>query len=82
MNSHEALGVVTAWILEKHPDRSEIPLDADLLTERIVDSLAFVDLIELLSELTQQDIDVSTMDVETFQTLTAIRTNFLSVLDA
>jgi acyl carrier protein len=82
MSSDAALGVVKAWVLEQHPGLEDIPVDVDLLTERLVDSLAFIDLVELLSELTGQDIDVSTLEAESIQTLAAIQRNFLAVLDS
>lgn len=82
MSSQAALGVIKAWVLEKHPELDDISADVDLLTERLVDSLDFIDLVELLSELTGQDLDVSTLEAESFQTLAAIQRNFLTVLDA
>lgn len=82
MRSEQAVQTLRQWMLSLHPELSEIPPDLDLITHRVVDSLAFVELVERLMELTGTELDMQTMPVDSFRTLEAIRRNYLAALDA
>lgn len=82
MNSGQAMLEVKDWLLTLRPDLEDISPDLDLVTNRIVDSLAFVELVERLMELSGRELDVEAMPLESFQTLAAIRQHYLSCLDA
>lgn len=82
MRSEQAVQTLRQWMLSLHPELSDITPDLDLITHRVVDSLAFVELVERLMELTGTELDMQTMPVDSFRTLEAIRRNYLAALDA
>ena len=70
------LDAVTDWILAKHPERSTIEPEEDLIVNRLIDSLSFVEFVFLISEESGTDIDPESIDLEQFRTLRAIETAF------
>ncbi|OLZ62600.1 hypothetical protein AV521_41505 [Streptomyces sp. IMTB 2501] len=71
---------VKEWILRRHPDRSDIPADLDLIENRLIDSLAFAEFLFLLEELSGRSIDRDNLQVDDFRTLTSIEEKFLGVV--
>ncbi|MBV1849548.1 acyl carrier protein [Catellatospora tritici] len=68
---------VLAWILEKNPDLPEPPTeDEDLIGGRLIDSLAFLEFIYLLEQLTGSPISLQEVTVEDFRTLARIEKRF------
>lgn len=68
---------VKEWIKEKQPEVTELELDIDLIENRIIDSLDFLELIFLLEDLTGVETDMNALSIDSFRTLNAIRENFL-----
>ncbi|MEV5380602.1 acyl carrier protein [Streptomyces nondiastaticus] len=68
---------IRAWLAEKNPGVGEIPPDADLIENRLIDSLGFMEFIMLLESVTGRDLAVETMELSQFRTLAAIEKNFL-----
>lgn len=64
------------WILDRHPEVSDIEQDFDLLESRLIDSLAFVEFMVLVSRLSGEDIDMESIDVEDFRTLGRIEARY------
>lgn len=66
------------WILKRHPEREEIPTDLDLIDNRLIDSLSFVEFLFLLEELSARSIDMDTFDVEDIRRLEVIEMRFFA----
>lgn len=72
------LEVLTRWILDRNPGREHLGPDEDLIENRLVDSLSFVEFIFLVEEAAGVEIDVNTLDLADVRTLDAIQKRFLS----
>ncbi|MCR3752109.1 acyl carrier protein [Lentzea californiensis] len=69
--------VVIDFLLAKRPDFEEIPRDLDLIENRVLDSLGFVNFLYLLEELTGREIPMVDVAPEDFRTIDAIEARFL-----
>jgi acyl carrier protein len=73
-----AVDRVVSWIMERNPTLTEPPSAGDdLIERRLIDSLAFVDFLYFLEEITGAEIDMATVDVDDFRSVDAIRRRFL-----
>jgi acyl carrier protein len=77
MSGHAPIAAVVDYLLAKKPDIEEIPPDLDLIENRILDSLGFVNFLYLLEELTGQEIAMEDVAPDDFRTLDAIEARFL-----
>ncbi len=66
------------WILKRHPERDDIPADYDLIENRLIDSLTFVEFVFLLEQVSGRSIDTETLNVDDFRKLEVIDERFLS----
>ncbi|MCQ4041489.1 acyl carrier protein [Streptantibioticus rubrisoli] len=64
------------WILDRHPEVPDIEPDFDLLENRLIDSLAFVEFMLLVSRLSGEDIDMEDIDIDDFRTLHRIEERY------
>lgn len=71
-----ALADVKKWILSKHPERTDIPSDLDLIDTRLVDSLSFIEFIFVIEQASNRDIDTESLDLSQLRTLEAIERSF------
>ncbi|MDH6134300.1 acyl carrier protein [Kitasatospora sp. MAA4] len=69
---------VRAWILGRHPERTAIAADEDLIESRLVDSLSFVELVYAIESASGVEIDFDTIDIQDFQTLSSIEKAFFA----
>ena len=69
---------VLGFLLERHPELDDIPADLDLIENRILDSLRFVEFLYLLEEETGQEIKLEDVSPEDFRTLASIEARFLT----
>jgi acyl carrier protein len=69
---------VKNWILAKHPERADVAPDEDLIENRLVDSLSFVEFVFLIGECAGQEIDMDAVDLNDLRTLAAIEKRFLA----
>lgn len=67
---------VRNWILGRHPERADIDAEENLIESRLVDSLTFVELVYVIENATGAEIDFDDIDVQDFQTLSAIEKAF------
>jgi acyl carrier protein len=67
---------VREFIHDRNPGLAQLENDLDLIDSRAINSLAFVEFIFLLEELTGDPIDPEDLDVDDFRTLNAIETRF------
>ncbi|MGW4890529.1 acyl carrier protein [Streptomyces murinus] len=72
----DGLQQVKDWILKRHPERADIPGDLDLIENRIIDSLSFVEFVFLLEQHSGRAIEMETLDVDSIRTLDAIEAAF------
>jgi acyl carrier protein len=68
--------LVVEFLRSKHPDLERIDPQLDLIENRILDSLHFVEFMYLLEEMTGQEISLEEVSAEDFRTLAAIRAKF------
>ncbi|MFJ9033450.1 4'-phosphopantetheinyl transferase superfamily protein [Streptomyces sp. NPDC102274] len=73
---NEGLQQVKDWILKRHPDREDIAPTLDLIENRLIDSLSFVEFVFLLEEQSGRSIEMETLKVDAVRTLAAIESNF------
>ena len=69
---------VRGWLLGRRPDLEEIDLDLDLIENRVIDSLGFLDFVFFLEELTGRELQSDLQSVSSFRTLRAIQGNILT----
>jgi acyl carrier protein len=72
----EPIQAVRNFILERNPKLSDLGNDLDLIDSRAINSLAFVEFIFLLEELTGEQIDPEELNLDDFRTLDAIEARF------
>lgn len=70
--------VIRGWILAKNEGRTELALDDDLIENRLVDSLSFVEFVFLIEETGGVAIDMDSVDINDLRTLASIEKCFLS----
>ncbi|AJF68718.1 MULTISPECIES: acetylxylan esterase [Streptomyces] len=70
---------ITAWLREKNPGLDgPIDTDEDLIEARLIDSMDFLEFIDLLEELSGSSIDLQEVTIDDFRTLGRVRERFLS----
>jgi acyl carrier protein len=72
------IDIIKDWILAKNEGRAEIAPDDDLIDNRLVDSLSFVEFVFLIGETSGVEIDMDSLNIEDLRTLSAIERCFLS----
>ncbi|MEU8702592.1 acyl carrier protein [Streptomyces sp. NPDC091387] len=68
---------VVDWLRERNPTVEEIPEDLDLIENRLIDSLGFMEFILLLEDLIGRELQLDQIDVDQFRTLRSLREHFL-----
>jgi acyl carrier protein len=75
---NERIGDVKKWLLRERPDIKEIGLDTDLIDNRILDSVTFINFVYFMEELTGKRISLASGSAaNSLRTLRMIRTNIL-----
>ncbi|MGW4161891.1 acyl carrier protein [Streptomyces sp. NPDC004788] len=70
---------VAAWLHEKNPGLDgPIDADEDLIEARLIDSMDFLEFIDLLEELSGSSIDLEEVTIDDFRTLGRVQERFLS----
>ncbi|MEU3096226.1 acyl carrier protein [Streptomyces sp. NPDC006967] len=67
---------VREFILGRNPQLGQVPDDLDLIDSRAINSLAFVEFIFLLEEITGEAIDPEDVNLDDFRTVKAIEARF------
>ncbi|HEV2370666.1 MAG TPA: acyl carrier protein [Streptosporangiaceae bacterium] len=70
---------VIDYLLTKRPDLTEIDLDLDLIENRVLDSLGFVNFLYMLEEQTGAEISLEDVTPEDFRTVRNITRRFFGV---
>ncbi|GHH24655.1 phosphopantetheine-binding protein [Streptomyces rubradiris] len=74
----EPIQAVREFILERNPKLEELPDDLDLIDSRAINSLAFIEFIFLLEELTGETVDPEDLNLDDFRTLKSLETRFFA----
>ncbi|MFG3382330.1 acyl carrier protein [Streptomyces sp. NPDC047999] len=70
---------VAAWLHEKNPGLDgPIDADEDLVEARLIDSMDFLEFVDLLEEISGTSIDLQQATIDDFRTLARVRERFLS----
>ncbi|MFD4372875.1 acyl carrier protein [Streptomyces sp. NPDC058486] len=70
---------VAAWIQEKNPGLDgPIDADEDLIEARLIDSMDFLEFIDLLEDISGTSIDLQEVTIDDFRTLARVRDRFLA----
>jgi acyl carrier protein len=72
----DSMRAVREFILSRNPKLRQLDNELDLIDSRAINSLAFVEFIFLLEELTGKSIDPEELDLDDFRTLNAIEARF------
>lgn len=72
-----ALEPVVDWLRANNADVDTIPPDLDLIDNRLIDSLGFMEFVLLLEDLMGREVVLEELSVDQFRTLDAIFENFL-----
>ena len=73
--------LVLDFLLARRPDLGSIDPDYDLIDNRVLDSLGFVNFLYVLEEQTGREITLDTVSPEDFRTLRRIRERFFDAVD-
>lgn len=66
------------FILSRNPELEDLTNSLDLIDSRAINSLAFVEFLFLLEELTGESIDPEDVDLDDFRTLDALEARFFT----
>jgi acyl carrier protein len=68
----ESIQAVKEWLLAKHPELDDLEPNLDLIENRVIDSLGFMDFVFFLESLVERELDVEAGSVDAFRTLRSI----------
>ncbi|MFF7081300.1 4'-phosphopantetheinyl transferase superfamily protein [Streptomyces lavendulae] len=74
----DGLQLVKNWLLARHEELDDIAPDLDLIENRLIDSLSFVEFVFLLEQHSGRSIQMETLEVDEIRTLAAIETHFFA----
>lgn len=77
-NAEAQIESLKAWLLKKKPALGDIDMDFDLIENRVIDSLGFLDFVFYLEQLTGRDLETAARAVTAFRTLRNIRDMILT----
>ncbi|MFF2780465.1 acyl carrier protein [Streptomyces sp. NPDC058052] len=70
---------VAAWLQEKNPGLDgPVDADEDLIEARLIDSMDFLEFIDLLEDISGTSIDLQEVTIDDFRTLARVRERFLA----
>jgi acyl carrier protein len=74
----EQLDAVKHWLRTRKPGLGDIDLDLDLITNRVIDSLGFIDFVFFLEQLTGRELQTDAESVKAFRTLRSLQETILT----
>ena len=72
-----SLAAIKGWLLVRKPEVGDIDLDFDIVENRVIDSLSFMEFLFFLEKVCGRDLQVDAQSVNSFRTLRSIRDNVL-----
>ncbi|MFI1018403.1 acyl carrier protein [Streptomyces sp. NPDC020965] len=71
---------IAAWLHEKNPGlEGPIDVDEDLIEARLIDSMDFLEFVDLLEEISGSVIDLQEVTIDDFRTLSRVEKRFLNL---
>lgn len=70
------INVLENWLVSQNGLYETIDYDMDIFSDRIIDSLHFVSLINLIEELTGMELDMEDLTLNDFKTLNIMQKKF------
>ena len=67
-----------SWLEATHASSRDIPLDLDLIENRIIDSLELMEFIFSIEHFSGSEIELESLTVNVFRTLRSIRESFFA----
>ena len=77
MTQDPRLASVKDWLLSRKPELSDLELDFDLIENRVIDSLSFLEFVLFLEELVGRELQTSVENVNAFRSLYTIQKEIL-----
>lgn len=77
MTEDPRLASVKDWLLSRKPELSDLDLDFDLIENRVIDSLSFLEFVFFLEELTGRELQTTAETVNAFRSLQTIQKEIL-----
>lgn len=68
----QLIGKVHNYIQNKNPDFTDLDMDTDIIENRLVDSLQFLEFIMFIEEVAGSKIELETIDIEDYRSLNRI----------
>lgn len=75
--NEEKIAAVKRWLLTRKPQLGDIDLDLDLIENRIIDSLGFVEFLLFLEQLAGRELPTDAPSIKAYRTLRSLRDNVL-----
>lgn len=76
ITASEGVDAIVGFLKRRNPDVGEIGHDTDLIENRLLDSLGFVNFVYLLEELTGQEITIDENTTDDFRTINRLKKRF------
>lgn len=77
MTGDARLASVKEWLLSRKPELPDLDLDFDLIENRVIDSLSFLEFVFFLEELTGRELQTTAETVNAFRSLHSIQKEIL-----
>lgn len=77
MTEDPRLASVKDWLLSRKPELLDLDLDFDLIENRVIDSLSFLEFVFFLEELTGRELQTTAETVNAFRSLHNIQKEIL-----
>ncbi|KAA2261089.1 acyl carrier protein [Solihabitans fulvus] len=75
------LDPVREWILARHPELDDLDSHLDLIENRLIDSLTFIEFVFLIEQHSGESIPMDTIQVDDFRTLNSIGKRYFQLTD-
>ncbi len=76
-STQQQMDQIKSWLLAKKPEIQDIDPDFDLIENRVIDSLGFLEFILFLEEVRGREIQLHAESANLFRTLRAIQDNII-----
>lgn len=76
-DSDPIMAQLKAWIVSNNQSAEGMDVDTDIVENKLIDSLNFINFLVLVEELRGGEIPYDEVEVERFRTLRSIKTHFL-----
>ena len=77
MTGDPRLASIKDWLLSRKPELADLDPDFDLIENRVIDSLSFLEFVFFLEELTGRELQTTAETVNAFRSLHSIQKEIL-----